>query len=77
MELMPALWFLLRWREAVGEGAMAVRLVHEASHHYFLALKRLTDLHDGSDTTQYHSPIKERGRTVDPESMPRSSKVAG
>lgn len=44
---------------------VATRLVHEASHHYFLALKRLTDLHDGSDTTQYHSPIKERGRTID------------
>jgi HEXXH motif-containing protein len=44
---------------------VATRLVHEASHHYFLALKRLVDLHDGSDTTQYHSPIKERGRTID------------
>jgi HEXXH motif-containing protein len=44
---------------------VATRLVHEASHHYFLALKRLVDLHDGSDRTQYHSPIKERGRTID------------
>ncbi|CAN5199340.1 hypothetical protein BH10PSE6_BH10PSE6_41770 [soil metagenome] len=44
---------------------LATRLVHEASHHYFLALKRLVDLHDGSDPTQYHSPIKERGRTID------------
>lgn len=44
---------------------VATRLVHEASHHYFLALKRLVDLHDGSDPTQYHSPIKERGRTID------------
>jgi HEXXH motif-containing protein len=44
---------------------VAVRLVHEASHHYFLALKRLVDLDDGSDKTQYHSPIKERGRTID------------
>jgi HEXXH motif-containing protein len=44
---------------------VATRLVHEASHHYYLALKRLVDLHDGSDPTQYHSPIKERGRTID------------
>lgn len=44
---------------------VAVRLVHEASHHYFLALKRLVDLDDGTDKTQYHSPIKERGRTID------------
>lgn len=44
---------------------VATRLVHEASHHYFLALKRLADLDDGSDKTQYHSPIKERGRTID------------
>lgn len=44
---------------------VATRLVHEASHHYFLALKRLVDLDDGSDKAQYHSPIKERGRTID------------
>ena len=44
---------------------VATRLVHEASHHYFLALQRLAALHDGSDITNYHSPIKERGRTID------------
>ena len=44
---------------------IATRLVHEASHHYFLALQRIAALHDGSDTTNYHSPIKERGRTID------------
>jgi len=44
---------------------IARRLVHEASHHYFLALQRIAALHDGSDTTNYHSPIKERGRTIE------------
>ena len=41
------------------------RLVHEASRHNFLALKRLVEPYDGSSPTQHHSPIKERGRTVD------------
>ena len=44
---------------------VAPRLVHEASHHCFLALKRLVGLYDGSNPTRYHSPTKERGRTVD------------
>jgi HEXXH motif-containing protein len=44
---------------------IATRLVHEASHHYFFALQRLAKLHDGSDTKDYYSPIKERGRTID------------
>jgi HEXXH motif-containing protein len=44
---------------------VAMRLVHEASHHYFLALQRLSALHDGSDKKNYYSPIKERGRTID------------
>jgi HEXXH motif-containing protein len=44
---------------------VATRLVHEASHHYFFALQRLKDLHDGSDVRNYYSPIKERSRMID------------
>jgi hypothetical protein len=44
---------------------VATRLVHEASHHNFLALKRLVEPYDGSSPTRYHSPIKEWGGTVD------------
>jgi HEXXH motif-containing protein len=62
IEEFPGLTFLSL---ALEPADIAVRLVHEASHHYFLALQRLAALHDGSDTTSYHSPIKERGRTID------------
>jgi HEXXH motif-containing protein len=44
---------------------VAMRLVHGASHHYFWALARLADLHDGSDKRQYPSPGEERGRTIE------------
>ena len=44
---------------------VAARLVHEASHQYFFALKRLDRLHDGSDHTEYFSPIKQRGRSLE------------
>jgi hypothetical protein len=44
---------------------IAARLAHEASHQNYYALERLADLHDGSDTAAYHSPIKQRGRPID------------
>ncbi|CAN7275839.1 HEXXH motif-containing putative peptide modification protein [Phenylobacterium sp. LjRoot225] len=44
---------------------IAARLAHEASHQNFYALERLASLHDGSDTADYHSPIKQRGRPID------------
>ncbi len=62
IEEFPGLTFLSL---PLAPSEVATRLVHEASHHYFLALKRLVDLDDGSDKTQYHSPIKEKGRTID------------
>jgi HEXXH motif-containing protein len=43
----------------------AMRLVHEASHQYYFALKRLVSLEDGSDRKLYFSPIKLTGRPID------------
>jgi HEXXH motif-containing protein len=44
---------------------LAETLAHEASHHHFLALQRLTPLHDGADTKEYFSPIKGKGRRIE------------
>jgi HEXXH motif-containing protein len=44
---------------------LAETLAHEASHHHFLALQRLTPLHDGTDKKEYFSPIKQKGRSID------------
>ena len=45
--------------------ASAEILVHEASHQYFLILRRLGPLDDGSDTSLYYSPLVDRGRPLD------------
>jgi HEXXH motif-containing protein len=62
VEEFPALTFLSFPAPGV---EIAETLVHEASHHFYFALQRLTPLHDGSDTNEYYSPIKKRGRTID------------
>lgn len=62
VEEFPGLTFLSFPGPAV---EIAETLVHEASHHHYFALQRLTPLHDGSDTKEYYSPIKDRGRTID------------
>lgn len=43
----------------------AETLAHEASHHHFLALQRLTALHDGTDENEYYSPIDDCSRGID------------
>jgi HEXXH motif-containing protein len=45
-------------------GARAEILIHEATHQYFHLITRLGPVEDGSDTTEYYSPIKRRGRTI-------------
>ena len=62
VEEFPALTFLSFPAPAV---EMAETLIHEASHHHFLALQRLTALHDGTDTKEYYSPIKLKGRPIE------------
>jgi HEXXH motif-containing protein len=44
--------------------ARAEILIHEATHQYFHLTTRLGPVDDGSDTTEYYSPIKRRGRTI-------------
>lgn len=43
----------------------AEMLVHEASHQYFYILRRLGRVDDGSDTTLYFSPVKQKGRPIE------------
>lgn len=62
LEEFPGLVFLSL---PVGALEIATRLVHESSHQFFFALKRMSRLHDGSDTRLYHSPIKNRGRSIE------------
>lgn len=62
VEEFPGLTFLSFPVPAV---ELAETLAHEASHHHFLALERLTPLHDGTDTSEYFSPIKQKGRPID------------
>jgi hypothetical protein len=62
VEEFPALTFL---SFPVPSVELAETLAHEASHHHFLALQRLTPLHDGSDTKLYHSPVKKTGRPIE------------
>jgi HEXXH motif-containing protein len=40
-------------------------LVHEAAHQYFLILRRLGPVDDGTDRSLYHSPLVNRGRPLD------------
>ncbi|GLV55779.1 hypothetical protein KDH_26230 [Dictyobacter sp. S3.2.2.5] len=44
--------------------ALAEMLVHEATHQYFHLLSCVGDVDDGSDSTLYYSPIKQRGRPI-------------
>jgi len=62
IEEFPGLTFLSLPAPAV---EIAETLVHEASHHYYLALQRIERLHDGSDSKLYYSPIKDEGRSID------------
>ncbi|UXA17725.1 aKG-HExxH-type peptide beta-hydroxylase [Mycobacterium sp. SMC-4] len=62
VEEFPGLTFLSFPNPAV---ELAESLIHEASHHHYLALRRLAPLHDGTDTKQYFSPIKKQGRPID------------
>jgi HEXXH motif-containing protein len=62
VEEFPGLTFLSFPSPAV---ELAEWLAHEASHHHFLALQRLTPVHDGTDKKEYFSPIKLKGRTID------------
>ncbi len=62
VEEFPGLTFLSFPNPAV---ELAESLAHEASHHHFLALQRLTPLHDGTDKKEYFSPIKQKGRSID------------
>jgi HEXXH motif-containing protein len=62
VEEYPGLTFLSFPNNAV---ELAETMAHETSHHHLLALQRLTPLHDGTDTKEYFSPIKKKGRTID------------
>ena len=62
IEEFPGLTFLSFPNPAV---ELAETLAHEASHHHFLALQRPTPLHDGTDTKEYFSPIKQKGRRIE------------
>jgi hypothetical protein len=44
--------------------SLAEMLVHETTHLYFHLLTRVSPVHDGSDATEYYSPIKRRGRPI-------------
>jgi HEXXH motif-containing protein len=43
---------------------LAEMLVHESSHQYYYLLTRLGSADDGSDLTEYYSPVKQRGRPI-------------
>jgi HEXXH motif-containing protein len=62
VEEFPGLTFLSFPNPAV---QLAESLAHEASHHHFHALERLTPLHDGTDKKEYFSPIKQKGRSIE------------
>jgi HEXXH motif-containing protein len=45
--------------------ALAELLVHEASHQYFLILRRLGPVDDGSDKRLHYSPLTDAGRPLE------------
>jgi HEXXH motif-containing protein len=62
VEQFPGLVFLSL---PLSAAEIAARFVHEASHQYYFALRRLATLEDGSDRKMYYSPIKRTDRAID------------